>query len=239
MDEPRDDLDPDLLAEAATTPAAAVDVAAVVDEAKRVLSLGTFSPEETAKALGLDGITLRFCLGLMQGKSATQALRDAGHHAVKRNSLASAASKKAKSRKVVKFLQLAAEHKSAPAAVAVPDDDEKLRILAQAIHATTNVNFKISGIRAIEEIEAKRAARDGTDSIERDPIAILNDLAGTSAFSALIANELARAHGLDFRSADAPALPEGMAEWLTAQATLPRFKHRSPNGGANGGQAWE
>src|SRR5687767_10491693 len=127
-----------------------IDIAAVVAEAKRILHLGEFDPIACGRGLGLDDVGIRFCLGLLKGQQQTEALRATGYRASTESGLRKRASTLARQPRVKKFIELAREHKTAAPAVAIPDDDEQLRILAAAVHTATNVNFKISGVRAIQ-----------------------------------------------------------------------------------------
>lgn len=177
-------------------PADRIDVDELIKEASRTLALGAFDAAAVGRELKMDALSIRFALGLLQGKDKTEALRSAGHTATG-GSLRSKASKKAKIGKVQKFLARAKAFK-----VAAPDgpldDAEKLRILAQ-LSRSSNPAIQTRAVLAHQQLQGEMAHRDAQRPIP-EPEQILREIASAGPMAATIANILAEAYGLEFRS---------------------------------------
>ncbi len=165
----------------------------------------------TAEALGLTELQTRFALALLAGNDQTASMRIAcglpldGTKAPA--SFRSKASKAANSPKVGRFLELAREaQKNGPADKPLTDV-EKLQILAR-LARSSNPQNATRAVLAHAQLQADMNAAEKQAELDRDPVDILKELSKASPLCSVLADELARIHGLDFRSADVLALPK-------------------------------
>ena len=90
--------------------------------------------------------------------------------------------------------------------------------------------LKVSAVKAYRQAKAEIEARENPHGTAAalDPLQILREIAAQSRLGAVIADELARAEGIEFE-ANVPPMPRDVGTWLL-QAGVARLDGRSLNG---------
>lgn len=198
-----------------------IDVDAVIREGR--LELNGFDAYAIGHALRMDDRKIRMGLAILAGMEYSPAALAAGYSGnPKSGTFRSAASRKANSKQMKRFLQAAREFKAGLPERDLTDDD-KLRELALLSRAG-NPQLRIRAIEAHTALQEKMGRRR-TAPVNEKPAEILRQIAAISPMCAFVAQELARVHRVtDYHCQDATALPRS-AEF----AELASIRHELTN----------
>ncbi|QWG16126.1 hypothetical protein KMZ68_13840 [Bradyrhizobium sediminis] len=207
-------------------PRSHTDVDAIIAEG-RAQQGGDFDAWKVGRSLGMSDQKIRMGIGLLTGMNATAAAKAAGYLG-EGNALRSAASKTARSKGMQSFLKAAADHRAGK-----PDapltDAEKLKELAR-LARSNNPQMQVRAIEAHTQLQEDMGMREKAP-VDHDPVNTLREIAALSPLCAVVADELARIHGINFSSAQTLAMPS--AEAKQQDAVIP-IKAHSLNGAASG-----